>query len=180
MLKIIINDEEFWDEEKLEFLEVQHTVLELEHSLLSLSKWEAKHQVPFLSAEAKSNEQVFDYVMCMMLTEDVTVEFVETHKAVIFDHVNDYINSPQSATTFGSLPDRGGPSEVITSELIYYWMVAYNIPSQYEQWHLNRLFALIRICNDKNSPPKKMSRQELAEYNARVNEERKKALGTRG
>jgi hypothetical protein len=96
------------------------------------------------------------------------------------DEIQEYIDSSQSATTFGQMPERRGPGEVITSELIYYWIVSFNIPFDCERWHLNRLFALIRICNIKNSPPKKMSRTEVALRNRDLNAKRKAELGTSG
>jgi hypothetical protein len=94
--------------------------------------------------------------------------------------INEYIESPESATTFGSMPQRGGIGEVITAELIYYWMVAFNIPFECENWHLNRLFALIRICNIKNSPAKKMSKSELAARNRELNAARRAQYNTKG
>lgn len=181
MLKIIIEEQELYDEEKNLFYHSKQLELELEHSLLSLSKWEAKHEKPFLSSKDLSDEEIFDYVMCMLLTPDVTEEDVAMHKALIYARVNEYINSPQSGTTFGELPEKRVLNERITSELIYYWMLALNIPfGDCEKWHLNRLFSLIRIANNKNSPQKKMSRNELAQRNRELNEKRKKEYGTRG
>jgi hypothetical protein len=181
MLKIIIEEEELYDAENNRFYYSEALELELEHSLLSLSKWESKYEKPFLSSTELSNEEVFDYVMFMLVTPNITPEDVELHKSKIYAEVNAYINSPQSATTFAGMPEKSSPNEKITAELIYYWMLTFNIPfGDCETWHLNRLFSLIRIANQKNSKPKRMSRSELAQRNKEINERRKKELGTTG
>lgn len=180
MLKIIIEDEELYDEESNTFQTTERFEFEVEHSLLSLSKWEANYKKPFLSSGKLSTEEIFQYVMYMILTPNVTEKIVNDSSTKIFSEVNDYINSSQSATTFGEMPQKRGPGEVITSELIYYWMVAFNIPFECEKWHLNRLFSLIRICNIKNSKPEKVSRHEAAMRNRALNEKRKAELNTTG
>lgn len=180
MLKIIIESEELYDEETNTFQMTQSFEFELEHSLLSLSKWEAHYQKPFLSSGKLSAEEIIQYVKYMILTPNVTEKMIDTSSNKIFSEVNDYINSSQSATTFGEMPQKRGPGEVITSELIYYWMVAFNIPFECETWHLNRLFSLIRICNIKNSKPTKTSRHDIAMRNRELNEKRKAELGTKG
>ena len=180
MLRLIIEGDESFDDETQTFSKVDDVVIELEHSLISLSKWESKYQVPFLSSDEKPSEQVFGYLQAMIIDPDIDpdVMYLCTQANVI--EIQEYIDSPQSATTFGSMPTRRGPGEVITSELIYYWMVAFNIPFECEYWHLNRLFSLIRICNIKNSPPESVSRNELAQRYADLNAQRKAELGTRG
>lgn len=180
MLKIIIEGDELYDEEKNEFTTIVVGALEFEHSLLSVSKWEAKYQKPFLSAGEKTREEAIGYLEAMLMTPGVDPDVLETISSSALDKVNEYIDSPQSATTFGEMPTRRGPSEVITSELIYFWMVSFNIPFECERWHLNRLFALIRICNIKNSPPKKMSKTERALQMRELNEKRRRELGTTG
>jgi hypothetical protein len=180
MLKIIVEKMELFDDETQRFHTLEGFELELEHSLLSLSKWESKHQKPFLSSKQLTNDELVDYVMCMIQTPGITKAQVDSASNDIFSAVNDYINSPQSATTFGEMPKPKGPGETITSELIYYWMTAFNIPWEAQTWHLNRLFSLIRIANIKNSPPKKMSRNQLAQRNLELNEKRKAELGTKG
>lgn len=180
MLKLIIDSEEFFNEETQRFITNGQIVLELEHSLASVSKWESIHQVPFLSGGKKTTEQTLDYVKAMILTPEFSPEVFSRFSEQNFEQVNNYIESKQSATTFGELPQRKGHSEPITSELIYYWMITFNIPFECEQWHLNRLFSLIRICNLKNSKPKKMSRGELNRRNSALNAQRKAALGTTG
>jgi hypothetical protein len=157
-------------------------VLELEHSLVSLSKWESKYQRPFLSNSKKTSEELFDYLWMMILTPNVDPKVMYRLSQENIDDIQEYIDSSQSATTFGELPGRKAPGEVITNELIYYWMVAYTIPFECQYWHLNRLFALVKICNIKNSKHggKRMSRGELARRNADLNAKRRQELGTAG
>lgn len=180
MLKLIINQQDYYDELTSEFVKLEGHTIELEHSLLSLSKWESIYQVPFLGPETKTSEQIMTYIKCMILTPNVDESIFQHFTQEDLDKIDKYINSKESATTFGIMPQQKGPGEVITSELIYYWMVAFNIPFEYEKWHINRLFSLVRICNIKNSKPKKMSRHEIAEQNRALNEQRKKQLNTTG
>ena len=180
MLRIQIEGEEFFDEVDNTFSTVGDIVLDLEHSLISLSKWEAEFQKPFLGPGEKTTEEILEYVHAMIMTPDVPGNIMKRFNADHLTKVNEYIESSQSATTFGQMPRTPGRSEIITSELIYYWMVAFNIPFECEQWHLNRLFALIRICNVKQSKPKKMSRNEIAARNRELNAQRKAQLGTTG
>jgi hypothetical protein len=180
MLKLIINQQEHYDEVNSEFVKLNGQTIELEHSLLSLSKWESIYQIPFLGPETKTSDQVMTYIKCMILTPDVDESIFQHFTQEDLDKIDKYINSKESATTFGIMPQQKGPGEVITSELIYYWMVAFNIPFECEKWHINRLFSLVRICNIKNSKPKKMSRHEIAEQNRALNEQRKKQYNTTG
>lgn len=180
MLRIIIDGDESFDEATETFIQDNTVVLELEHSLLSLSKWESKHQKPFLTSGEKSSEELYDYLKAMLLTPEVDPDILYQCSQKNIDLIQSYIDSRQSATTFGMMPERRGPGEVITSELIYYWMVAFNIPFECQTWHLNRLFSLIRICNIKNSKPKKMSRHELAQRNREINAKRRAELKTAG
>lgn len=180
MLRLVVLGEELYDEVTESFNTVGDFTLDLEHSLVSLSKWESEFQKPFLSPGQKTNKEVYDYIKAMIISEDFPSDIVYTLSQENLQQINDYIESKQSATTFGEMPPNSGRSEVITSELIYYWMVAFNIPFECETWHLNRLFALIRICNVKNSKPKKMSRNQLAQRNRELNTQRKAQLGTTG
>lgn len=179
MLKLTISDE-YYDEETETFLDVDVVELCLEHSLLALSKWESWVNKPFLSKTEKTNHEVRLYVEAMIISDNHPPDVIQRLSQSNLEAVNEYIGSTQSATTFGTMPEVKGRGETITSELIYYWMVAFNIPFECERWHLNRLFSLIRICNLKNSKPKRMSRQELAERNRALNEQRKQELNTRG
>lgn len=180
MLKITIDEDEVFNEEDNTFSHDGGVTIELEHSLISLSKWESKFQKPFLSPGVKTSEEVFGYLEAMVVTPDVGLDVLYRCTQKDIDQIQEYIDSSQSATTFGAMPERRGPGEVITSELIYYWMVAFNIPFECQYWHLNRLFALVRICNIKNSPPKKMARHEIAQRNRELNAKRKAELGTSG
>jgi hypothetical protein len=180
MLRLIVFGDEFYDEVTEQFTTVGDVVLELEHSLISLSKWESEFQKPFLAPGEKTTKEVFDYVKAMILTKEFPSDIVSRFSSENMNQVNEYLDSKQSATTFGYMPKYTGRSETITSELIYYWMVAFNIPFECETWHLNRLFALIRICNVKNSKPKKMSRSEIAARNRELNAQRRAQLGTTG
>jgi hypothetical protein len=180
MLKLTIGEEEFFNNDTQEFETVEGFELELEHSLVSLSKWESREEKPFLSKESKTPEEIRSYVECMIVSPIYPADVIVRLSEANIMEVEAYIKSPQSATTFGKMPEVKGKGETITSELIYFWMVTYNIPFETEIWHLNRLFALIRICNLKNTKPKKLTRSELAQRNHRINEERKAKYGTSG
>lgn len=180
MLTIRIEGQEFYDETTGEFSTVNDVVVELEHSLVSLSKWESKYQIPFLSDKEKTTESVFDYIKIMVVTPGIDTDILYRCSKDDLVRIQEYIDSSQSATTFGEMPVRKGRGEVITAELIYYWMVAFNIPFECQYWHLNRLFSLVRICNIKNNPPKKMSRHEIAMRNRELNAQRRAEMGTNG
>jgi hypothetical protein len=179
MLRIVIG-EEFFDDQTQQFVIPEPIIVDLEHSLLSLSKWESKYQKPFLSPGAKTTEEIFGYLKAMIVDENVDPDVLDRCSKENLEDVQKYIDSVQSATTFGTMPERRGPGEIITSELIYYWLVAFNIPFECERWHLNRLFALIRICNIKNSKPKKMRPHEIAQRNRELNEQRRAKYRTAG
>lgn len=181
MLRIIIPlSSEGWDEEKQEFVQPEEQVLELEHSLISLSKWESKWCKSFLDNKGLTDEETLDYIKCMTLTDDVDDEAYNKLTKENITQINDYISAPMTATTFSN--NKGGKSgrEIITSELIYYWMIALNIPFECQYWHLNRLLTLVRVCNIKNQPPKKMGRREVMNYNAALNAQRRAELNTKG
>lgn len=180
MLRIIIDGDESFNDDTQTFGTINDVVVELEHSLVSLSKWESKHQKPFLSTGAKTADEIFDYLKTMVVTPNLDLDVLYRCSQKNLDAIQEYIDSSQSATTFGSMPEHRGPGEVITSELIYYWVVSFNIPFECETWHLNRLFSLIRICNIKNSKSKKMPRNEIAQRNRDLNAKRKAELGTTG
>jgi len=180
MLTIEIPSVEVFVEEANEFLSYEAVTLKLEHSLVSLSKWESKFQKPFLSKDARTNNEMLGYIEAMILSDEIPEYLEKRLTTKNIDAIIEYIDSPQSATTFGTMPEVKRRGETITSELIYYWMVAYNIPFEVETWHLNRLFSLIKICNIKNSKPEKMSKTALAKRNRELNEQRRKQLGTSG
>ena len=152
----------------------------MEHSLVSISKWESKWHKAFLSKKDKTEEEIFDYIKCMTLTQNVDPS-VYDHLTV--DNVNQikaYIEDPMTATVINTNSSDKSNKETVTSELIYYWMIALNIPSEYQKWHINRLLKLIEVCNVKNSPPKKRSKSDIMRSNAALNAARRKQLGTRG
>ena len=181
MLRLIVPlSVEGWDEEKEEFVQAKEQVLQLEHSLVSISKWESKWCKPFLSADSKTDEEVLDYIRCMTLTEDVDPEVYKHLTRENVEQINSYINAPMTATTFTDEKRKGGSREIVTSEVIYYWMTALQIPPEYQSWHLNRLMTLIRVCNIKNAPPKKMGKRDIMSQNARLNAARKQKFNTRG
>ena len=180
MLTIQVDGTESFDDELQKFVVTGGTSLELEHSLVSLSKWESMHEKPFLGKDHKSREEVFSYVQCMALDEKTPVELFYRLSESNFKEINAYIDAKMTATWFSDQPGAPRTREVITSELIYYWMTVFQIPFECERWHLNRLFTLIRICNIKQAKPKKMSRTEMAQRNRELNAQRKAQLGTTG
>jgi hypothetical protein len=179
MLQIVIPMSEGFNEETGKFFVVEAFTLEMEHSLASVSKWESKYEKPFLGTGDKENEELFDYVKLMTLTPDVPDKIYDMLTADNIAAVNRYINAKMTATTFAQIPQRSS-REIITAEIIYHWMVALQIPFECQHWHLNRLITLVRVCNEKNKPPKKMSRGEAARRNRELNAQRRANLGTRG
>ena len=178
-IEIPINPEG-WDEKRQEFVKPKTQILQLEHSLVSLSKWESKWCKPFFSNEEKSYEEVLDYIKCMTITQNVDPEVYNHLTESNITDINNYINAPMTATTFTNDKGHGNNREIITSELVYYWMIALNIPVEFQKWHINRLLTLIRVCEIKNSPQKKMSKNEIMSRNAALNESRRKKLNSRG
>lgn len=182
MLQIDVPSTELFDEVTETFITTKDTRLCLEHSLISISKWESRWCKPFLPTDKNSkltNAEFLDYVKCMTLNKNVPKEVYSALTYSNIKAINDYIESPMTATTVTD--NRNGPfkKEVVTSELIYYWMVAYQIPFECEKWHINRLIMLIKVCNAKNNP-KKMSKREIFNQNRALNAARKKALHTKG
>lgn len=183
MLEINIGGEkdECWDESKGEFVYIKEQTLRLEHSLVSISKWESKWCKPFFSKNKKTIEEENDYIRCMTLNQNVdprVYNLISDEKLAI---INAYIESPMSATTINRYGQKNSiRNEKITSEVIYFWMITYNIPFECKKWHINRLLTLIEVCNIKNSPQKKMSERELMSRNAALNAARKQQLNTKG
>lgn len=179
MLTITIPSQELFNDETQEFVSIKGCTLQLEHSLVSLSKWESKWNKPFLSREKKSIAETLDYIRCMTITQNINPEIYNFLTDKNIDDINNYIDAPMTATTFS---DNGSKNnrEIVTSELIYYWMISLNVPMECQKWHLNRLLTLIRVCNVKNTPPKKMSRKEIMSRNAALNAARRKKLNSKG
>ena len=179
MLTIVVPGVEHFDEDKQEFVTVGDVVLDLEHSLVSLSKWESKYEKPFLGNE-KSTEETIGYVKCMVITPDVPEETFDKLTDSNLISIQEYLDAKMTATWFSEAPGAPQTRDVITAELIYYWMITFQIPMECQNWHLNRLFTLIRVCNIKQSKPKKMSRADIAARNRELNEQRRAQLGTKG
>lgn len=181
MLTIVIPKRELYNEVTNEFISTDQVTLTLEHSLVSISKWESKWKKPFLDNKPKSREELIDYIRCMTITQNVNSSVYNALTVDNITAINKYIEDPMTATWFREDQQRGPASkEVITSELIYYWMTAYNIPYQFEKWHLNRLLTLIRICGIKNAPPKKMSKKDTMRQNRSLNAARRRSSHSRG
>lgn len=180
MLKIVVPPMEQFDETKNEFITTKGCTLALEHSLVSISKWEAIYNKPFLTKEQKTYEETLKYIECMTLTQNVDPNIYYCLTTKNIEDVNKYIDSPMTATTINRRNRKSGSGEVITSELIYYWMVSLNIPFECQKWHLNRLLTLVDVCNVKNQPPKKMSKRDIMSRNSALNAQRRARLGTKG
>ena len=187
MLILKLDGEEFWDEEKQEFVYTEPIEVKLEHSLVSINKWESKWHVPFLGREhEKTPEEFVDYIRFMILSKNVNEDIIrrivtsESH----MKQIHTYMDDSMTATKFSKKQqaaarvNQGG--EFITAELIYYWMVALQIPFECEKWHINKLLTLIQVCNLKNTPPKKMSKQEIYAQNRALNAARRAKYNSKG
>jgi hypothetical protein len=179
MLEITIPSYEFYDELNNEFFNFEGATLTLEHSLLSISKWESKWCKPFLSDKEKTLEESIDYIRCMTLDDNVDPNVYKFITNDLISKINLYIDSKMTATTISN-NKKTYNKEIVTSEIIYYWMVALNIPFECQTWHLNRLITLITVCSIKNATPKKMSNREIISQNKALNKARRKALNTKG
>ena len=181
MLTITIPAKEDFNNDTQEFIVVEkEQKLQLEHSLLSLSKWESKWHKPFLGRDEMSLEEILDYVRCMTLTPNVDQEVYYRLTDDNISEIRKYINDTMTATTIREVDDGSSCREIITSEILYYDMISLNIPFECQKWHLNRLITLIKVCNIKNSPQKKMSVSEIYSRNKALNEARKKQLNSKG
>lgn len=181
MLTIMVGAVEAYDEELQEFTYTGGIPLKLEHSLVSLSKWESLYEKPFLGVDKKTSEETIGYIKAMALDEKIPPEIFTKLTNGNITEINKYIDAKMSATWFKDPP---GPvsrnREVITAEIIYYWLIALTIPFETQHWHLNRLLTLVKVCNQKNQPEKKMSKSALAARNRQLNAERKAKLNTAG
>lgn len=185
---------EWFDDNKGEFVTMpgkkgcKGQIIQLEHSLISISKWESKWHKPFLSKEEKTFEETIDYIRCMTLTQNVNPRLYENISAENIKKVMLYIDDPHTATTFSNRRQGGKrrtaqqtySRQRVTSEIIYYWMVSLEIPSAYEKWHLNRLLTLIQVCNIKGQSEQKMSKKDIYKSNAALNAARRAKAGSRG
>lgn len=169
---------EYWDEEKEEFITTNGGEIHLEHSLISISKWESKWKKSFINSEKQIGDELYDYIRCMC-QEDISLELIKNLGSEAIDQIINYIYDPMSATTVTNIENKTRNKEIVTSELIYYWMIALNIPFECQNWHLNRLLKLIEVCNSKNNP-KKMGKNEIYKQNRDLNAARRKALKSKG
>ena len=179
---ITVPEQEFFNSETNEFYTLKSTTFKIEHSLVSIAKWESKWHVAFLDDKVeKTNEMMIDYIRCMTISQNVDPQIYYHLPQEVINEINDYIGDPMTATVFN---DRNNKSvnrgEFVTNELVYYWMIAQNIPLECEKWHFNRLMTLIRVCGEKNKDPKKMNKRDILNSNRALNEARKKAHRTRG
>lgn len=181
MLQITIPATEQWDERTEQFIYSRERTLQLEHSLISLQKWESKWHKPFISKKEPTDEELLDYIKFMTLTQNVEDEVYGRLTEQNYIDIKDYIDNPMTATTFSNdKSSKGGPKETVTAEVIYFWMIAQNIPPEYRKWHLNQLLTLIQVCSVKNTPPKKRSRKEIASQYAALNQARRKKFNSKG
>lgn len=174
MFEIVVKGPELFNEETQTFSQETLAVLHFEHSLLSLSKWEAKYEIPFIDNTERTEEQMRDYIR-MMCQEDITDDLFNHIDSSDFQALSEYISSKQTATWFTESEEKRHQSQKITAEIIYYWMVALNIPFECQTWHLNRLITLIRVTNEKQTPPKKMSKADNMKRHASLNASRRAA-----
>lgn len=179
MLEIIIEAKEFYNQQQNKFVTTQPCTLTLEHSLISLAKWESKWHIPYLSDVEKTAEQELDYIRCMIIGNVPNEDIL---KALSVDNVltiKEYIDNPMTATTFSK---KGGKTEkkAITAEVIYARMFTHNIPMECQKWHLTRLFTLLRVCDLDNAPKQKMTKRETSAYYAEQNAARRAKYNSRG
>lgn len=171
---------EGWDEEKQEFVEPEVRVLKLEHSLVSISKWESKYCRSFIDSKEMTYEETLFYVECMTLQEDIDPEIYSKLTRENVDEIRAYIYSPMTATKVREVKNGRHSGESTTSELIYYWMIESGIPFECQHWHLNRLLTLIKVCSTKNTPNKKMSKGEIMRQNAAINAANRARFNSKG
>lgn len=179
MLQITIPQTELFNEETQEFIPIKEQTLCLEHSLVSVSKWEAKWKKAFLGMEEKTLEELTDYIRCMTITQNVNPICYLGLTIENFKEVKKYIDDAMTATTFRK---QNGPRsrEIITAEIIYYWMIELGIPFECQKWHLNRLLTLIQVCSIKNTPAKKMSRKDALAQQSQLNAARRAKFKSKG
>lgn len=180
MLRLTIRFPEMWDEINEEFRYRAPVELQLEHSLVSVAKWESKWHKPFLGSGDRTAEETLDYIRCMTITKNVDPSVYDYMDQTFIQRVSEYIDDPMTATWFTNR--RTGPpsSEQVTAELIYYWMIAFEIPFECQKWHLNRLLTLIRVCEAKTAKSEKMSRNDVLRQQNALNAARRKKYNTRG
>lgn len=182
MLKITVPESEFYDDSKQEFVSTRETTLTLEHSLLSVSKWESKWKVPFLNNKKITGEQFLDYIRCMTIAPNVDPMVYASMDTDLLQKIKDYIDDPMTATWFSEDkgPKKPPPRKAITSEIIYFWMFNQGIPLEWEKRHLNKLLTLIRVCSIENAPPDKMSKKDIYARQKAINAYNKARFKSKG
>ena len=181
MISIHINESELYNEKTEEFITIKEQTISLEHSLVSVAKWESKWEKSFLGTSKKTNEEMLDYIRCMTINQkNVDPIVYKLLSKEDLEKIIKYIEAPMTATWFNEAPGGKTNREVITAEIIYYWMITFNIPVEFQKWHINRLLTLIKVCSIKNTPKNKMKRSEILNQNKAINQARKKALNTKG
>ncbi len=180
MLTIRIEERaEFFNDLTEKFIQVEPRTYRLQHSLVSLSKWESVWRKSFHNTDKRTFAEQTDYLKHMMVTQNVSDTELLVLMSLYGSEINAYINDPHTATTFGGIQTSSGRNEIITSELIYYWMINYNIPIECQRWHLNRLLTLIRVFTVKNSKTKK-TLNETYRSNSELNAARRELLNSKG
>lgn len=188
MIEIIVPEQHYepYDEIKEEFLpiiDIKETKIQLEHSLISLKKWEQKWHKPFFTETDKTSEELLDYIRCMTLTHNVDVNVYDWIPKSEIDRVMKYIKDPMTATWFNDsnlIGAQKSSSEIVTAEIIYYWMITLNIPVEFQKWHLNQLLTLIKVISRKNEKPKKIDKLAAAKQRAALNAKRRAELNSKG
>lgn len=188
MLTVTIPAKEGWDENTQEFVHTKEQTLCLEHSLVSLSKWESKYHKPFIGTENKTQEELLYYIQCMTITQNVDPAVYSLLGQKELEEINNYITDGRTATWFNepkttAPTTRHAKSETVTSELIYYWMISFQIPFECQRWHLNRLLTLIRVCKIKEQQGNKsgkMSKRDILSQNAALNAARRSRMHSKG
>lgn len=180
MLTIIVPETELYDEQKNEFIQIKEQTLVLEHSLVSIAKWESKWKKSYFASKNKTYEETVDYIKCMTITKNVNPLIYKSLNRKALESIERYINDPMTATYFSEKDNRPAGPSIITAEIVYYWMISLGVPMECQKWHFNRLIALIKVCNIKNNPGKRMSSREILTRNQALNEERRRKYNTRG
>lgn len=184
MLEIKVPKKDCWDEEKEIFVIFPETHLKLEHSLVSLQKWESKFHTPFFATSDKTYDEVLEYIVCMTINDVEDKSVYQYIPDVEMQRIIDYIKDPMTATWFGKKDNTskiGTKSrEIITAEVIYYWMIKLGIPMECQKWHLNQLMTLIKVINVKDAKKPKRSKSDVAQEWAAINAARRAKYNTRG
>lgn len=180
MLSITVPGVDKWDESSGEFVTTRDCRLQLEHSLVSVSKWESQTRKPFLSKDQKTPEEMLDYIRCMTVTQNADPNVYNNLTYENIEEIYKYIDAPMTATWFSDEEKHKNGKKIVTSELIYYWMIKFEIPFECQKWHLNRLITLIRVCEAEERPNENVSKKELMRSRSALNAARRKKLGTRG